>query len=112
MSVTESPDRDPFLVGPVPVAPSVGPAPGRPAGRTGMTSSTDDPADADRWLFVHEDQIIGAQSTVAVDLIREAGLVAHVAHFRGVAPSPSVPDTGRIRLVIGDDGRVRAARPG
>jgi len=69
----------------------------------------EDPVDADRWLYVHEDEVIGAGSAAAEDLVREAGFVSHVAHYRGAAPEPGAPDPGRIRLFIGDDGKVRKA---
>ncbi len=72
----------------------------------------DEPIDADRWLYLHVDEVVGAGSAVAVELIEEAGLVPHVAVFRGAAPDPGVPDPGRIRLLIGDDGKVRAAQWG
>lgn len=75
-------------------------------------SRTGDPVDADRWLVVHEDEVIGAARDAAVDLVERAGLVSHVADHRGVAPEPSVPDPGRIRLIIGDDGMVQWARSG
>ncbi len=72
----------------------------------------DDPVDADRWLYVHEDEVVGAGRDAAIDLIEEAGLVSHVAHYRGVAPEPGQPDPGRIRLFIGDDDTVRWAQWG
>jgi hypothetical protein len=72
----------------------------------------DDPIDADRWLSAHADEVIGACSAAAVDLIEGAGLVPHVANHRGAGLAPGVPDTGRIRLFIGDDGIVRTAQWG
>ena len=72
---------------------------------------TDDPIDAERWLYVHADEVVGAEREAAVDLVMEAGLVSHVAS-RGAAPDPGVPDPGRIRLFIGDDGKVRSAQSG
>jgi hypothetical protein len=83
--------------------------------RTGSTASSftgDEPIDADRWLYLHVDEVVGAGSAAAVDLIEEAGLVAHVSLYRGAAPDPGVPDPGRIRLLIGDDGKVRTAQWG
>lgn len=72
----------------------------------------DEPVDADRWLTLHQDQVVGARRAAAIDLVREAGLVPHVAHLLGQAPDPGIPDSGRIRLVIGDDGRVCGAKSG
>lgn len=73
---------------------------------------SDEPVDADRWLYVHEDELIGAARVAAIDLVVDAGLHPHVAHFRGQAPTPDLLDAGRIRLVIGDDDKVRSARWG
>jgi hypothetical protein len=72
----------------------------------------DDPVDADRWLYVHEDEVVGAGTAAAVELIQAAGLIPQVAQYRGAAPGPGVADPGRIRLLIGDDGKVRTARWG
>ena len=72
----------------------------------------DEPIDAYRWLYLHVDEVVGAGSADAVDLVEEAGLVPHLAHFRGAGPEPGVPDPGRIGLVIGDDGKVRTAQWG
>ena len=72
----------------------------------------DDPIDAERWLYLHADEVVGAGRAEAVAVVEEAGLVPHVANHRGAAPDPGVPDPGRIRLLIGDDDRVRAARWG
>lgn len=72
----------------------------------------DDPIDAERWLYLHAEEVIGARRTAAVDLVKEAGLVPHVADFRGASPEPGVPGPGRIRLLIGDDDKVRVAQWG
>jgi hypothetical protein len=55
----------------------------------------DDRADADRWLYLHVDEVVGARRAAAVDLIKDAGLVPHVANYRGAAPEPGVPDLVR-----------------
>jgi hypothetical protein len=72
----------------------------------------DEPVDADRWLYVHEDEVIGAASGAAVDLITEAGLTPQVDRYHGREPEPGPADVGRIRLFIGDDGKVRRALAG
>ncbi|MCU1472021.1 hypothetical protein [Amnibacterium sp.] len=75
-------------------------------------SSGADPIDADRWLYVHRNEVVGASSTAAVALIRESGMVAHIDQDRASALAPPEWDTGRISLLIGDDGRVRSAHWG
>ncbi|GAA2748738.1 hypothetical protein [Amnibacterium kyonggiense] len=76
----------------------------------------DDPVlhavEADRWLAVHRDRLVGRRTAEAVDLVRQAGLLPHVAAVRGAPPDPGVPDPGRIRLLVGDDDRVRRAKWG
>jgi hypothetical protein len=68
-----------------------------------------DPIDADRWLYVHRSEVVGASSAAAVALIRESGMVAHIDRDRGEASAPPKWDAGRISLLIGDDGKVQSA---
>lgn len=71
--------------------------------------AAEEPRDADRWLYVHGDELIGASSSTAVDLVQEAGLISQIAFYPDVDPLPSFLNPERIRLLIGGDGRVRAA---
>jgi hypothetical protein len=72
----------------------------------------DEPRDAERWVYLHEAELVGADCAIAVDLIREAGLTSEVAHYRGSELDPSTRDFSRVRLLIVDDGKVRWARSG
>ena len=85
----------------------------RPPGRTPVGADPgDEPVDADRWLYVHEDEVIGAMSEAAVELVADAGLTPQVDRYQGVAPEAGPADVGRVRLFIGDDGKVRRALSG
>ena len=72
----------------------------------------DESRDADRWLFLHEREVIGADSAAAVEAISRAGLTATVARYRGLGTEPGAEPSGRIRLYVGDDGHVRTAETG
>jgi hypothetical protein len=72
-------------------------------------SVDEEPVDADRWLYVHRSEVVGASSAAAVALITEAGMVPHIDHDQEEASAPPTWDTGRISLLIGDDGRVQSA---
>ena len=71
----------------------------------------DEPIDADRWLYVHEGEVVGAETAAAVDLVAEAGLVPQVVRYRGSERSRGRREPGRIRLFI-DEGTVRLAKSG
>jgi hypothetical protein len=71
-----------------------------------------DPVDADRWLYVHRSEVVGASSAAAVALIRESGMVAHIDRDPEEASAPPEWDAGRISLLIGDDGKVQSAEWG
>jgi hypothetical protein len=72
----------------------------------------DEPLDANRWLYVHQDEVIGAGRTAAVELVTQAGLLPQVVRYHdAVSESPRAhPD--RIRLFLGDDDKVRSALSG
>jgi hypothetical protein len=72
----------------------------------------DDPQDAQRWLYVHEGEIIGAGREAAVALILEAGMTAEVTRYHGRPSEAPDAHPDRVRLFIGDDGKVRTADSG
>ncbi|GAA2751181.1 hypothetical protein [Amnibacterium kyonggiense] len=80
--------------------------------RSGPRSESDEPIDADRWLYVHRDEVVGASLAAAISVIEQSGLQAHVSQADEDDYGSSASDAGRISLVVGHDGNVRAARWG
>jgi hypothetical protein len=76
------------------------------------TSFAPDPVDADRWLYLHLDQVVGAGQAAAVDLVHRAGLLPHVVEYHDEPPEPDRSSSDGVRLFLGDDGKVRAAQSG
>ena len=74
------------------------------------TSFAPDPVDADRWLYLHLDQVVGAGQAAAVDLVHRAGLLPQVVDYHDDPPEADLSSPDAIRLFMGDDGKVRAAR--
>jgi hypothetical protein len=72
----------------------------------------DGPLDAERWLYVHEAQVVGLDRALAVDVITQAGLASEVIEFGGNPSTAPFADPRLIRLRVGSDGRVRAAHSG
>lgn len=72
-------------------------------------SFEDEPVDADRWLYVHRSEVVGASSAAATELIRKSGMVAHIDRDRTTAFSSQRWDTSRISLFVGADDTVMSA---
>jgi hypothetical protein len=77
--------------------------------RRAEASFAGEPVDADRWLYVHRSEVVGASSAAAAALVRDAGMVAHVDRHRRTAPSSRPWDSTRISLFIGADDTVTSA---
>jgi hypothetical protein len=78
-----------------------------------MTSFVDsDRIDAERWLYLHEGQLLGARSREAADVVRDAGLVPQVSPYRSMASEVGAPVRTRVRLFVDGDDAVRSARSG
>lgn len=73
-------------------------------------SSAPDPVDGNRWLYVHQDEVIGAAQAAAVDLVIRAGLHPQVIGYHDEPLEPELSDADHILLFISDDGRVRSAQ--
>jgi hypothetical protein len=69
-----------------------------------------DPVDANRWLYLHLDQVVGAGQAAAVDLVLRAGLLPQVVDHHEESPESGPSSPGGVRLFLDVDGRVRAAQ--
>ncbi len=78
----------------------------------GRELDVDGPPDAERWLYVHEAQVVGLDGALAIDVIHQAGLTSEVVELGGSPSTAASVDPGLIRLLVGSDGRVRAAHSG
>lgn len=75
-----------------------------------MRTADHEPLDANRWLYVHQDEVVGAARAAAVDLVIEAGLLPQVVRYQDHSAGSRMTHPDRVRLFIGDDGKVRAAQ--
>jgi hypothetical protein len=76
------------------------------------TRPQDEPLEADRWLYVHMAEVVGAGRARAVGLVGEAGLIPRVARYERRPVDSSDFNPGRISLYVATDGRVRSAEWG